>query len=246
MTGPAERNEAVDLLAWDPSFTDDLVEICWQTGFMGESLAGTGRFDDKRLFAMLFALPWPAYEPDLAFLAVASLPEGRRAVGYIIGTSDSAGQMRDFRLRWMPRIALRLALLSWWRHPESAAQVLAFASSMGRDDAESREALFEGEPGGAAYPAHLHINILPAWQGRGLGGRLMEAFLSRLRERSVPGVFLETSDRNLKALPFYEKLGFRLVARSEGEFWKGEKAQGLTYAMRLDGGAARAETAQRP
>lgn len=57
------------------------------------------------------------------------------------------------------------------------------------------------------FPAHLHINVLPHWQGRGLGRMLMTALESKLRDQGISGVHLltspEASNRN-----FYEKLGF--------------------------------------
>ncbi|MGK0618858.1 GNAT family N-acetyltransferase [Meiothermus cerbereus] len=59
-----------------------------------------------------------------------------------------------------------------------------------------------------AYPAHLHIDLLPRAQGRGLGRRLMEVFLARLRELGVPGVHLGVGQRNAGALAFYQRMGF--------------------------------------
>ncbi|MBE2212416.1 MAG: GNAT family N-acetyltransferase, partial [Opitutaceae bacterium] len=59
-----------------------------------------------------------------------------------------------------------------------------------------------------AYPAHLHIDLLPVLQGRGVGRRLMDAFLGALRVRGVPGVHLGVSTANPGAIAFYERLGF--------------------------------------
>jgi RimJ/RimL family protein N-acetyltransferase len=246
----------IEILPYDPAFENDLIEICWETGLMGESLSGTGRFDDKRLFAMLFALPWAGFEPAICRLAVAGSGKDRKAVGYIIGTTDAKAMGRHFARHWMPRIAARVLLLDWWLHPESARQVMRFykasrgqggvagaAPEGGRTEAVGPDAVSRAAHpspsglGGPDWPAELHINLLPGWQGQGLGGRLMEAYLAALRERNVPGVFLETSSRNLQALPFYERLGFSLVADEEvepgREFWIGLPARSLTYAMRL-------------
>lgn len=263
--GPRDRGSpGIEVLPYEPRFERDTVDICWETGLMGESLAGTGRFEDRRLFAMLFALPWLRFEPEICRIAVvdcAAVATGRadgrrprrRAVGYIIGTTDTRAEERWFEQCWTPRIAARIAAWDWWRHPESARQVMRFskargsmrgaagqaalaaAASPGEAAAGSRAGAFEA--GGPAFPAQLHINIHPGWQGRGLGSRLMASYLAALRERGAPGVFLETSSRNSKALPFYEKLGFRLVEAHEpqagSEFWEGLPATSLTYAMKL-------------
>jgi ribosomal protein S18 acetylase RimI-like enzyme len=239
--GPGDRGSSgIEVVPYEPRFERDIVDICWETGLMGESLAGTGRFEDRRLFAMIFALPWLGFEPEICRVAVT---EGkgpgtpRRAVGYIIGTTDTRAEERYFDRVWTPRIAARIAALDWWRHPESVKQVMRFIKA--RDAMRGAAAVGDGafEAGGPDHPAQLHINIHPDWQGQGLGSRLMASYLAALRERRVPGVFLETSDRNAKALPFYEKLGFHLVEAHEAqagrELWAGLPASALTYAMKL-------------
>ena len=234
---------------YEPRFEDDVVEICWRTGLMGESLEGSGRFEDRRLFGLLFCLHYLRFEPETCLVALAPRDPGRpeagdRAVGYVIGTTDTAAQRRDFDRRMVPRIAARLLLYDWWKHPESFRQTLAFARAGARaaeahgPAGTARGGAAEGEAlGGPEYPAHLHIDILPEWQGRGLGGRLMAAFLDLLRARGCPGLFLETSDRNLKALPFYRKLGFEAVgdplAVEPGEFWLGLPARSVAMRLRL-------------
>lgn len=245
--GPGYRASSdIGIVPYEPRFETDLVGICWETGLMGESLAGTGRFEDRRLFAMIFALPWVGFQPGICRLAVdPDAAGGGRAVGYIIGTADTRAESRYFDRVWAPRIAARVAAWDWWRHPESARQVMRFSKArVAEPRGKTADGTRQGGPGtaafeagGAAFPAQLHINIHPDWQGRGLGSRLMASYLEALRGRGVPGVFLETSSRNAKALPFYEKLGFRLVEAHEPqpgkEFWAGLPAQALTYAMQL-------------
>ena len=277
--GPVDPGSSgIEVIPYKPAFERDIVEICWETGLMGESLAGRGRFEDRRLFAMIFALPWLRFQPEICRIAVvddtagargadtppgcaADWRPGQRAVGYIIGTTDTRAQERYFDRVWAPRIAARIAAWDWWRHPESARQVVRFskvrdatreAAGRAPESSEPGSATVEGaevpapaavspaaafEAGSPAWPAQLHINIHPGWQGRGLGSRLMASYLEALRERGVPGVFLETSSRNAKALPFYEKLGFHLMEacppQTGREFWAGLPASSLTYAMKL-------------
>lgn len=63
------------------------------------------------------------------------------------------------------------------------------------------------------YPAHLHIDILEDYTGRGNGSRLMEALLGELRRRKVPGVMLHVSTKNTRAIGFYRKCGFRVLKK---------------------------------
>lgn len=281
------------VVPYERRFERDLVEVCWETGFMGESLSGLGRFDDKRLFAELFLLPYLRSDPGRCFVAAAGRGASETAVGYVIGAADAAAHGRRFHGLSPLRILARILLVTWWRYPESLKSIRGFLAALRAESraegaastprAEAADAgqsgaaaaagpagagaAVVGEPGAAAsrpgaalpaaaaaspagpeakplpglpagpdYPAELHINLLPAWQGRGLGGRLMKAFLDGLRAEGVRGVFLQTSDRNLKAVPFYERLGFVLLRAGEpGEgLWKGAPARDLLYAIRLE------------
>jgi ribosomal protein S18 acetylase RimI-like enzyme len=66
----------------------------------------------------------------------------------------------------------------------------------------------------AAYPAHLHIDLLPAAQRRGYGRRLIDALRAALAERGVPGLHLSYDPANTSARAFYDRLGFRELPSS--------------------------------
>jgi GNAT superfamily N-acetyltransferase len=203
---------------------------------MGESLEGLGRFEDRRLFALVFVLSFPRFEPESCFLAIDERegePESARAVGYIVGSADAAAQARYFSRFFAPRIAARAFLYDSWRHPESLRQLLQFLRGSRKDDTFASQTRVSQTVPSVDYPACLHTNLLPACQGMGLGTRLMTAYLDALRARGVPGVYLETSDRNHKALPFYRKMGFRLLSEEPGEFWLGAPAKALTFVKSL-------------
>ncbi len=65
---------------------------------------------------------------------------------------------------------------------------------------------------GKRYPAHLHIDILPEYQGKGYGKQLINTLLDTLKSRNVPGVMLTASLSNTGARRFYERLGFEIIA----------------------------------
>ena len=62
------------------------------------------------------------------------------------------------------------------------------------------------------YPAHLHIDLLPAYQRQGWGGRLMLTLFDHLRAQGCPGVMLTTGVDNTNAVAFYEKQGLQRIA----------------------------------
>jgi ribosomal protein S18 acetylase RimI-like enzyme len=58
------------------------------------------------------------------------------------------------------------------------------------------------------YPAHLHMNLLPAFQRRGYGRQLMETFLSAANRNGAEKVWLGMLTVNVRARAFYDRLGF--------------------------------------
>jgi ribosomal protein S18 acetylase RimI-like enzyme len=91
----------------------------------------------------------------------------------------------------------------------------------------------------AAYPAHLHINVIAAARGQGLGRKLLQAYLDQLQRLAVPGVHLHTTDHNLAACKLYEKMGFRLLAARPTEAWAAfidRPVEQRCYGLDLPGG----------
>jgi GNAT superfamily N-acetyltransferase len=87
------------------------------------------------------------------------------------------------------------------------------------------------------YPAHLHVDILPDWQGRGWGRRLMETLAGTLCGQGVRGVHLSMAGDNAAAGKFYEKMGFQRFGEvmdggKSGEVGK-EIGASIVYCRRL-------------
>ncbi len=78
----------------------------------------------------------------------------------------------------------------------------------------------------AAYPSHLHIDVLPRQQGQGLGGRLMQSLLDALRQAGSTGVHLVVSAGNPNAIGFYHHQGFRsaFVGRPDAAYRRAGQA----------------------
>jgi GNAT superfamily N-acetyltransferase len=63
----------------------------------------------------------------------------------------------------------------------------------------------------AQYPAHLHINCHPSHQGKGVGRRLIEAYIALLAEEKISGLHIITA-ANAANVNFYKALGFSNIA----------------------------------
>jgi ribosomal protein S18 acetylase RimI-like enzyme len=183
-------------------------EITYRTGFNGEDLTGRGFFDDKRLFFLMHTCYYTTYEPQHCFVAVDAQTD--TVVGFIAGTPDTSAQKEAFRRRMPPRIMLRALFITSWRYP-TTYRTWSRMRRMGEKTANQGlevRAL-------AGYPAHLHINVLPEHQRRGIGGRLIARFEEHMFNHGVRGLHLHTSNYNRRAIPFYRKTGFSLIQETQ-------------------------------
>ncbi len=170
---------------------EDVRAVCHLTGFMGEPVDWLWR--DRESFADMFSGYYTDAEPRSAFV----VDIDGTACGYLLGCvdSDKAWDVGRVVARHVVRrgIALR---------PGTAGVVWRSVADLVRD--RPRIAEFE-DP---AYPAHLHIDLLPQARGQGAGRRLMKLWLDRLRELGVSGCHLGTFAENSGAIAFFEGVGF--------------------------------------
>lgn len=187
---------AVGVRPVEPSDIDALYDICIRTADGGADARAQYRSDT--LVGDRFAVPYAEREPGHCFV----LDDGTgTAVGYIVGTADTEGFVRWYRDEWIPRTAQRRpvppdppvtpddVMLALHHHPEWMLV-----------------------PELSGYPAHLHIDLLPDWQGKGWGRELMHRFLNSLREAGVASVHLSMIKTNTNARRFYDRLGFTEIA----------------------------------
>ncbi len=196
-----------------------IAEICFKTGYMGEDAAG--HFHDVKLFGYLFGLYYVLFEPENGFVA----EDSGQVVGYVVGTPDAAGLPRRFNRQMLWRVVLRLIFYTAWRYPGDLLEVLYWNHH--NDEVNS------APPSG--YPAHLHINILPGYQRLGIGAELISLFTDNLKDHGINGVYLETSNHNVKAIPFYKKLGFDILDEREQTHWRGvEGHKTVVFGKKLE------------
>jgi GNAT superfamily N-acetyltransferase len=69
------------------------------------------------------------------------------------------------------------------------------------------------------FPAHLHINLVPAFRSHGIGARLIEAFAEYATRQGAVGMHIVTG-AGMRNVRFYERCGFVLrgsTLRNGGE-----------------------------
>ena len=184
-----------------PTDLEALGHIAYATGFFGSSAAVY--FPSPPLFRDLWIKPY--LEGIGACNFVAEL-EGK-IVGYVLGAPD----VRAYRWYFLRSAGEVLGRLLTGQYPgflHSACYLLRTAR-YGSPLAPLR-----------AYPAHLHINLLPESRGLGLGQKLLAAHLDCLRARGIPGVQLSTTRENTAALGLYQKFGFTVYLEWKSPLWK--------------------------
>jgi ribosomal protein S18 acetylase RimI-like enzyme len=172
-----------------------LNDICVRTANDG----GDSRqiYRDLNLMPSIFAAPYAVLEPESSFV----VDDGERAVGYIVGTADTETFVKRYRSEWLPQLTERYPRPSTPAGTPSEVMI----ELMHRPERMLLPELVD-------YPAHLHIDLLPAHQRSGHGRALMTAFLGALHDRGVPAVHLGMVTANTQARAFYDRLGFHEIS----------------------------------
>jgi ribosomal protein S18 acetylase RimI-like enzyme len=170
---------------------DALYDICVRTGDAGGD--ARGMYSTDRLLGDIFAAPYATHEPELTFV----VDDGSgRATGYILGTADTEEFSRWYQAEWLPA------------HPYPEPHDPRDADMISIHEHPERMLIPELKD----YPAHLHIDLLPEFQSKGLGRQLMDAFLAALTEAGADRVHLGMRTTNTGARAFYDRLGFHEIA----------------------------------
>ena len=175
-----------------PTDRDAIYDVCLRTADAGHDATLLYQHDPE-LPGDVYAGPYAVLEPDFTFV----VDDGERAMGYVLGTPDTITYVTKFRERWLPLVGPKHPAPDHEPAglPEHSAWQLHPPEAMIRPDL-------------AAYPAHLHIDLLPEYQGHGYGRRLINTILTAFREAGVDRVHLGAMATNTNALAFYDRLGF--------------------------------------
>jgi ribosomal protein S18 acetylase RimI-like enzyme len=203
-----ETPAVTEIRGYRPEDHDGVYDVCLRTGASGEDASHLVR--DFRLLGHLYAGPYVALAPDLAFVVV----DGQGVGGYILGALDTVAFEAQLEEEWWPPLRERYP-----RPPSDGEPVLDDLLIALMHDRPAPDAKLVGE-----YPSHLHIDLLPRLQGRGWGRRLVGTLTERLRAAGSPGVHLGVAADNTRAHAFYRAVGFTE--------WQADSVS-IIYAMRL-------------
>ena len=175
--------------SYRPTDYDGITSVCVQTAEAGGDARGLYSSDD--LMPDIFARPYVHFAPDLAFVV-----DDGAVSGYILGVADTRAFVDWYSREWLPVLGERYEHVDPWTDKNEFITHLGFWPE--------RMLIPEVDD----YPAHLHIDLLPHLQGRGLGRELIDVLSDALRARGVTGLHLTMDPANTAARAFYDRLGF--------------------------------------
>lgn len=181
-----------------------IYEICWKTGYRGQSVEGI--LEDRYQIGHYFAAPYLHYDKECCFVAT----ENGIPKGYILGTSDTVNYTKWLNKEWLPQVRK----LYDFSGEEASDPFAKFIRKCIADDTVVERSLYE-------YPAHLHIDLLPDLQGKGMGRKLMEVFFKRCLQKGATRVHLGVGKKNPKAVAFYKKMGMFVISESDSAYMMG-------------------------
>ena len=184
-----------------PASADDF-SAAYRVGLM----TGNSGQDASDLFTLpdligdIYVGPYLEFCLDTCWVLV---DDSSQVVGYVLGCPDTTDFEARCRDEWWPRVqskysqsqaitSLDYELLEAIRNPSNASQSLV-----------------------AQFPAHGHIDLIESAQGQGWGKVMMKTMMNALREMGAPGMFLDVSVHNHRALGFYASIGFTEFSRNE-------------------------------
>ena len=126
--------------------------------------------------------------------------------GYVLAALDTRRFESECEEKWWP--ALRARYRDPGPHPATPDEELI--ALIHRPEVARNEVV-------ARFPAHLHIDLLPRIQGRGVGRLLMNRILGALSSHGVDGVHLGADAANQRAIGFYQHLGFSVLEADDLE-----------------------------
>jgi GNAT superfamily N-acetyltransferase len=154
------------------------------------------------------------------------------------GRTFVPGPERDaFRERWLGRYlrgGTDTLFLALYDASRVAGYLVGALEDPAKQDRFADIGYFRGEfrELTACFPAHLHVNLAPAFRGVGIGARLIEAFAGHASGAGAAGVHVVTG-KAMRNVRFYERCGFGERAST---LWNGRHVVFLGRDLRTRAG----------
>jgi GNAT superfamily N-acetyltransferase len=173
---------------------DDLYDISLATGAAGG--AASHLYADPRLMGHIYSAPYARLEPHLALV----VEDQEGVAGFAVGTVDTTAWEERLERDWWPSLRAQYVMPS-----EVDAQSWT---------ADQRRIFMIYRPTrtpraiASEFPAHVHLNLLPRLQGRGIGTALFDRWLVAASSSGAKAKHVAINRTNVGAIRFWGKMGF--------------------------------------
>lgn len=184
----------LDIRPFRQADLDALYAISLATGHEGGNAAHL--YEDGRLVGHIYSAPYALLEPRFALV----VEDGRGVAGFAVGTPDTEAWFQRLEKAWWP------GLRAIYEDPGDTPQP--------QWSADQRRACMIHHPVPPPrqitreYPAHLHLNLAPHIQGRGLGRRLLAEWMKVAAGHGVGAIHVGAGLANPRAIAFWSRQGF--------------------------------------
>jgi GNAT superfamily N-acetyltransferase len=192
------------------------LEACYAislaTGFEGGDASHLYR--ERKLMGHIYVAPYALLEPSLALV----VEDGDGVAGFAVGTADTVAWEGRLEREWWPSLRERYAdpagVPAEERTPD---QRRAF---MIHHPAKTPPAVT------GAYPAHLHMNLLPRTQRRGIGSKLLDNWLPKVGAQAV---HVGVNRANTGGARFWAARGFAALPVPGRTLWMGRAGRAFIH-----------------
>jgi GNAT superfamily N-acetyltransferase len=184
----------VNLRAFREGDLDALYAISLATGLAGGDASHL--HGDGRLIGHIYSAPYALLRPGIVLVA----EDAQGVAGYVAGVTDTAAWEERLEEAWWPR--LRQA----YPDPTGLARETLTADqrrAYGIHHPVRTPAAITGP-----YPGHIHMNLLPRQQGRGVGRRLLRVWLEAALPDGRGAFHVGVNGGNSGGLAFWTAQGF--------------------------------------
>lgn len=172
-----------------------LRKLCCDTAYFGDSCDVF--FPDRELLADLIMKYHTDYEPEHIWVA----EHKKCIVGYISACFDETKYKRIMLFRIVP-VSLIVALIRGKMWSMKTFKMIAYFFSASFLKETKLVKLDQRN-----FPVHIHQNIKNGFRSRGIGGKLLEAFINEATRNRIQGIKFKTL-RQKPCFSFFEKCGF--------------------------------------
>lgn len=188
-----------------------LYDICLKTGYNGDDASHL--YSDPWLVGQYYVAPYVVYDATNCLIAYDSDADYQKPLGYIVGSDNTDMYYKWFYSTWTKHLQKIYGNCMVWKTDYEKWLI----EGLYQENKVTNEALID------EFSGHLHIDLLPVLQGKGVGKRLLNEFSDTLLKKGCKGIHLGVSKKNQNAIGFYKKMEFKELQDLEAIFILGKK-----------------------